>query len=140
MQHLRKTGGGGTAVALLMKNFKCMETPPNSRRLSIFQRTPHPSVFPPTPLPPPSTFPPPHLLALFNFRYPELARPLHRHFRREIENHAPFNVPLDGDERRTPLPAIRILIHREVHDLRRRLQQLRKYRIRGTDERLDQFH
>src|SRR5260370_7356405 len=44
MQHLRKTGGGGTAVALLMKNFKCMETPPDSRRLFSVQSTQRASV------------------------------------------------------------------------------------------------
>src|SRR5882724_11159189 len=83
---------------------------------------------------------PHHLLTRFNFHARELAGHFDRHFRRQIQNHAPFNVSLDGDERRHTLPAIRIFLHRQVHDFRRRLQRFREDRIRGVDERLDQFH
>src|SRR5712692_8459084 len=81
-----------------------------------------------------------HLVARFHFRPRKNGRHLHRYFRRQIENHAPFNVPLDSDKRCNALPAIRILIHREIRDFRRCLQRLRENRVRGTDERLDQFH
>src|SRR6266404_63352 len=83
---------------------------------------------------------PHHLLTRLNFHSRELAGHFDRHFRRQIQNDAPFNVALDGDERRHTLPAIRIFLHRQVHDFRRRLQRLREDRIRGVDERLDQFH
>src|SRR6266513_3625970 len=83
---------------------------------------------------------PHHLFAGHNFCPRELARHLQSHFRREIENDAPFDVSLDGDERRDPLAAIRLLVHFEVHNFRRRLQRLRENRIRGVDEGLDQFH
>src|SRR2546429_5641778 len=36
--------------------------------------------------------------------------------------------------------SIRLLVHFEVHNSRRRLQRLRENRIRGVDEGLDQFH
>src|SRR5258708_1584730 len=81
-----------------------------------------------------------HLLSGFDFRACKLAGHFHRHFLREIENHASFNIALDGDQRGDTFAAIGILIHREVHDIRGRLQRLRKNRIRGADERLDQFH
>src|SRR6266700_367155 len=81
-----------------------------------------------------------HLLAGFDFRACKLAGHFHRHFLREIENHASFNIALDGDQRGDTFAAIGILIHREVHDIRGRLQRLRKNGIRGADERLDQFH
>src|SRR6266436_107637 len=81
-----------------------------------------------------------HLLAGFNFRACKLAGHFHRHFLREVENHAAFNIALDGDERGDTFAAIGILVHREVHDIRGRLQRLRENRVRGADERLDQFH
>jgi len=40
----KKPGVGGTAVALLMKNFKCMETPTDSKRLFSVQSTQRASV------------------------------------------------------------------------------------------------
>src|SRR5437899_182069 len=80
------------------------------------------------------------LLAGFHFRARKLAGHLHRHFLREVENHAPFDVAFDRDERCHTVAAIRILIHREVHNIRGRLQRLRENRVRGADERLDQFH
>src|SRR5260370_36242716 len=83
---------------------------------------------------------PHHLLAGRNFRPRELAGHLQGHFRREIENNAPFDVSLDGDERRDPLAAIRLLVHFQVHNFRRRLQRLRENRIRGINQGLDQFH
>src|SRR6267143_2043703 len=83
---------------------------------------------------------PDHLLARLNFRPRELARHLYRHFRREVENHAPLDVSLDGNERRDTLAAIRLFVHFQVHDFRRRLQRLREDRVRGIDERLNQFH
>src|SRR6266446_5430611 len=81
-----------------------------------------------------------YLLARFNFHSCELAGHFDRHFRRQIKNDAPFNVSLDGDERRDALAPIRIFVHRQVHDFRRGLQRFCEDRIRGVDERLDQFH
>src|SRR5713101_6342900 len=81
-----------------------------------------------------------HLLAGFDFRACKLTGHFHRHFLREVENHAAFNIALDGDERRDTFATIGILVHREVHDIRGRLQRLRENRVRGADERLDQFH
>src|SRR6266446_1981854 len=83
---------------------------------------------------------PHHLVARFHFCPREQARHLHRHVRRQIENHAPFNVSLDGDQRGNALAAIRFLLHFQVHDFRRRLQRLRENRIRGANKRLNQFH
>src|SRR5437016_2366396 len=81
-----------------------------------------------------------YLLARFKLRTCELARHFHRHFRRQVENHAPFNVASDRDQRRDTLAAIRVFVHFQVHDFRRPLQRLRENRVRGVDERLDQFH
>src|SRR6266850_709658 len=81
-----------------------------------------------------------HLLARFNFHSRKLARHFDRHFRRQIQNDAPFDISLDGDERRDALAPIRIFLHCQVHDFRRRLQRLREDRVRGVNERLDQFH
>src|SRR6266481_4313457 len=54
---------------------------------------------------------PHYLLARRNFRARELARHFDRHFRRQIQNDAPFNVTLDGDERRDAFAPVRILLH-----------------------------
>src|SRR5438034_692089 len=80
------------------------------------------------------------LFAGFHFRPRELARHPDRHFRRQVEDHAAFNVALDGDQRGNAFAAIRVSIHFQVHDFRRPLQRLRENRIRGIDERLNQFH
>src|SRR6267143_4716943 len=81
-----------------------------------------------------------HLLARFHFRARQQTGHLHGHFGRQVENHAAFNVSLDGDERGNAFAPVRVLIHRKVNDFRRRLQRFGKNRVRGVDKRLDQFH
>src|SRR5260370_36906271 len=44
MQHLQKTWGGGAAVEFLKQNFKCMETPTDSKRLFSLQMAQRASV------------------------------------------------------------------------------------------------
>jgi len=81
-----------------------------------------------------------HLLARSTSVPASWPRHLYRHLRREVENHAPLDDSLDGEQRRNTLAAIRLFVHFPVHIFVRRLQRLREDRIRGIDERLNQFH
>jgi hypothetical protein len=62
------------------------------------------------------------------------------HFRGKIEDDAAFDIALNQNERGDALAAIGVLVHRQIDNLCRSLQGLRKNRIGRIDERLNEFH
>src|ERR1700722_896437 len=70
----------------------------------------------------------------------KMAGNLQGHLGSQVQNHAPFDVAFDENERGNAFASIGLFVHRQIDDLGGRLKRLREDRVRGIDKRLNEFH